>query len=224
MASCYNKSTRRRSVQPSRASSKAHSCSLQTGWATGGPPSGKGGVPLEDRELQERVARVETLLEAMESLPDPNARATAEETVRALVELYGEGLMRITERIVLLAGEDALHALAGDDLVSHLLLLHGLHPVDVEARVAKALEEVRPYLLAHGGNVELLGIDGGKVRLRLEGSCRGCVSSATTLKLAIEEAIAKFAPDLNGIEAEDVAPPRPGPRPVTFVPRSKRVG
>lgn len=185
---------------------------------------------MEDRELHEQVARVETLLEHMESLPDPHARATAEETVRALVELYGEGLSRITEQVVQLAGEDALQVLAADELVSHLLLLHGLHPVAVESRVAQALEEVRPYLRSHSGNVEFLGVAEGKARLRLEGSCRGCPSSAITLKLAIEEAIAKFAPDLNGIETEDAldtAPPRsarPGSSPVTFVPRPKRAG
>lgn len=176
---------------------------------------------MEDRELQERVARVETLLDEMESLPDPHARATAEETVRALVELYGEGLARMMERIVQLGCEGLPRALAADELVSHLLLLHGLHPDDVESRVARALDDVRPYLLAHGGNVEFLGIDGGKARLRLEGSCRGCLSSAVTLKRAIEDAIARFAPDLNGIEAEDAAPPSPGPSPVTFVPRSR---
>ncbi|HEX8034547.1 MAG TPA: NifU family protein [Ktedonobacterales bacterium] len=171
--------------------------------------------------MQARVARVETLLEEVESLPDRNARATAEETVRAVVDLYGEGLARIMELVAELGGEDALHALAADDLVSHLLLLHGLHPIDVETRVARALEGVRPYLRSHGGNVELLGIDEGVARLRLQGSCNGCPSSTITLKLAIEEAITKVAPDLNGIEAEGAATSRPSP--VTFVPRSARL-
>lgn len=182
---------------------------------------------MEDRDIQERVARVETLLDELETLPDPHAKATAEEAVRAVVELYGEGLARATETVARLGGADALHALAADELVSHLLLLHGLHPDTVESRVARALEEVRPYLQSHGGNVEFLGVAEGKARLRLEGSCRGCPSSAITLKLAIEEAIAKFAPDLDGIEAEDAVPPRrarPGSSPVTFVPRSKRAG
>jgi Fe-S cluster biogenesis protein NfuA/nitrite reductase/ring-hydroxylating ferredoxin subunit len=110
-------------------------------------------------------------------------------------------------------GERAFKAFAEDELVSHLLLLHGLHPLDVETRVVRALEEVRPYLQSHGGNVELLGIEGGVARVRMEGSCDGCPSSAVTLKLAIEEAVLKAAPDLEGIEAEGVteAPPKPAP-------------
>jgi Fe-S cluster biogenesis protein NfuA/nitrite reductase/ring-hydroxylating ferredoxin subunit len=107
-------------------------------------------------------------------------------------------------------------AFAEDELVSHLLLLHGLHPIDMETRVVKALEEVRPYLQSHGGNVELLGVEGGVARLRMQGSCNGCPSSAMTLKLAIEEAVQKAAPDLLGIEAEGVEEPPPKPA-TTFV-------
>jgi Fe-S cluster biogenesis protein NfuA len=98
-------------------------------------------------------------------------------------------------------------ALAGDDVVAHLLLLHGLHPVPLEARVRGALAEVRPYLESHGGNVELLGVDDGVVRLRMQGSCSGCPSSTMTLKLAIEEAIHKAAPDVQDVVAEDEARP-----------------
>jgi Fe-S cluster biogenesis protein NfuA/nitrite reductase/ring-hydroxylating ferredoxin subunit len=165
---------------------------------------------LDDRELQERVARIETLLGEIEALKDPNARAKAAEVVQVLLELYGEGLARMMEVVV--QGEESertFEAFAGDELVSHLLLLHGLHPLDVETRVIKALEEVRPYLQSHGGNVELLGVEGGVARLRMEGSCDGCPSSAMTLKLAIEEAVQKAAPDLEGIEAEGVAEPEP---------------
>src|SRR5215218_6727441 len=168
---------------------------------------------LDDQGLQERAARMETLLGEIESLQDPNARTKAAELVQVLLELYGEGLARMME--VVAEGEEReriFEALAGDELVSHLLLLHGLHPLDVETRVIRALEEVRPYLQSHGGNVELLGIEGGVARVRMQGSCSGCPSSTMTLKLAIEEAIQKAAPDLEGIEAEGVVEePKPAP-------------
>jgi Fe-S cluster biogenesis protein NfuA/nitrite reductase/ring-hydroxylating ferredoxin subunit len=170
---------------------------------------------LDDRGLQERVARVETLLGEIEALEDPKARSKAAEMVRVLLELYGEGLARMMETVA--EGEErerTFEAFARDELVSHLLLLHGLHPLDVESRVVRALEEVRPYLQSHGGNVELLGVEGGVARLRMQGSCDGCPSSAMTLKLAIEEAVQKAAPDLEGIEAEGVAEPKPA---TTFV-------
>ena len=169
---------------------------------------------LDDQGLQERVARMETLLGEIESLTDPNARSKAAEMAQVLLELYGEGLARMMEVVARGAeGERAFKVFAEDELISHLLLLHGLHPLDVEARVVRALEEVRPYLQSHGGNVELLGIEEGVARVRMEGSCDGCPSSAVTLKLAIEEAVLKAAPDLEGIEAEGVteAPPKPAP-------------
>lgn len=169
-------------------------------------------MPLEDQELQERVAKMETLLEEVEALEDPHARAKAAEVVGLLLDLYGDGLARMMEEVA--RGEDrqrAFEAFTQDELVSHLLLLHGLHPLDLEERVLGALEEVRPYLGSHGGDVELLGIEGGVARLRLQGSCDGCPSSAVTLKLAIEEAIQKAAPELEGVEAEGVSEPEPAP-------------
>ena len=167
---------------------------------------------LDDKGLHERVARMETLLGEIETLADPNARAKAAEMVQVLLELYGEGLARMMEAVA--RGEESertFEVFAEDELISHLLLLHGLHPLDVETRVVQALEEVRPYLQSHGGNVELLGIEGGVARVRLQGSCDGCPSSTVTLKLAIEEAVMKAAPDLEGIEAEGVTEPRPAP-------------
>jgi Fe-S cluster biogenesis protein NfuA/nitrite reductase/ring-hydroxylating ferredoxin subunit len=167
---------------------------------------------LDDQGLQERVARIETLLGEIEALTDPNARSKAAEMAQVLLELYGEGLARMMEVVAQGAeGEKAFEAFAEDELISHLLLLHGLHPLDVETRVVRALEEVRPYLQSHGGDVELLGIEGGVARVRMEGSCDGCPSSAVTLKLAIEEAVLKAAPDLEGIEAEGVTEPKPAP-------------
>jgi Fe-S cluster biogenesis protein NfuA len=151
---------------------------------------------VNDAAVAERVARVEGLLAEIED--DPPALAAVE----ALVELYGGGLRRIAARV----GADTL---AGDELVAQLLLVHDLHPDDVEARVARALDEVRPYLGSHGGDVELLGVEGGVAHVRLRGTCDGCPSSAATLTYAIEEAIARAAPELDGVEAEGASEPAP---------------
>jgi Fe-S cluster biogenesis protein NfuA/nitrite reductase/ring-hydroxylating ferredoxin subunit len=150
---------------------------------------------VEDHEL---IGRVEGLLGELESLPDARARDTALETVQAVVELYGAGL----ERIVANVGELQTTLLARDELVAHLLLLHDLHPVGVEERVREALESVRPYLGSHGGDVELLGVADGVARVRMQGSCEGCPASSMTLKLAIEDAVLKAAPDVERVEAD----------------------
>ena len=155
-----------------------------------------------DDAARERIAHVERLLEEIEGITDPAARERSLELAQALLDLYGEGMGRIVG--IVAEGDDGrlAEALAGDELVSHLLLLHGLHPEPLEARVRGALEEVRPYLDSHGGGVELLAVDESAVRLRLEGSCSGCPSSTVTLKLAIEDAIHRAAPEVEEIVAE----------------------
>ena len=157
--------------------------------------------------MPQSMEQVEGLIRRIENLPDPTARAAALALVQALMEFHGAGLERLME-IVAEAGDSGYAVFdnfAADDLVGSLLLLYGLHPLPIETRVTKALEKVRPYLDSHGGNVELLAITDGVVRLRMQGSCKSCPSSAMTLKLAIEEAIYAAAPDVVAIEAEGVA-------------------
>ena len=76
-----------------------------------------------------------------------------------MIELHGAGLERILDKLADAgdAGLALIDALAEDDLVGSILLLHGLHPLDLETRVRQALDKVRPLLRSHGGNVELLG-------------------------------------------------------------------
>jgi Fe-S cluster biogenesis protein NfuA/nitrite reductase/ring-hydroxylating ferredoxin subunit len=161
---------------------------------------------MDDGEARERVAAVEGLLDEVEQLADPAAREVATRLAQALLDLYGEGLARVVEEVAAVDDGTLAAALAGDELVAHLLLLHGLHPVALEDRVRGALEEVGPYLDSHGGGVELLGIDDDVVRLALRGSCSGCPSSTATLKLAIEDAIHKAAPDVAEVVAEGAVP------------------
>jgi Fe-S cluster biogenesis protein NfuA len=91
--------------------------------------------------------------------------------------------------------------------VASLLLLHNLHPEDTETRVQSALERIRPQLAAHGGSATLVGVDDGRVRVRLEATGHGCGSSTPAMKLAVEQAIEEMAPEVRGIEVDEVAPP-----------------
>jgi Fe-S cluster biogenesis protein NfuA/nitrite reductase/ring-hydroxylating ferredoxin subunit len=146
--------------------------------------------------------RIESLIEAS-AAGGPAARTRAEDLVACVSELYGAGLGRVLD-ILRDAGRldgAVLDALAQDELVSGLLLVHDLHPYDVETRIRRALDTVRPYLGSHGGDVEFVGIDDeGVVRLRLLGSCDGCPSSAVTLQLAVEGAVEAAAPETTRIE------------------------
>jgi Fe-S cluster biogenesis protein NfuA/nitrite reductase/ring-hydroxylating ferredoxin subunit len=153
------------------------------------------------------VERVTALTAEVGALADPAARAVAEELAAAVVQLYGEGLERI---VAGLAPADR-SVLVDDGLVASLLLIHGLHPIALQARVQTALEGVRPYMESHGGNVELLEVVDGVARLRLSGSCKGCSASQTTMELAIERALEEVAPDLRGLDVEGVVAPPPRP-------------
>ncbi len=156
------------------------------------------------------VGRVEELTAQLDAIGDPFARSCAEELVGALMGLYGEGLERMFAAIAEEGSEGLRDRLTEDGVVASLMLIHGLYPVALETRVQEALDSVRPYMESHGGNVELLGIEDGVARLRLEGSCDGCPASASTMELAIEQALQEAAPDLEGIDVEGVAaPPAP---------------
>lgn len=73
---------------------------------------------------------------------------------------------------------------------------------DLTARVETALEQIRPYLQADGGNVSLVEItDDNIVKLELHGACKSCSMSMMTMKAGIEESIKRIAPEIKGVEA-----------------------
>jgi len=151
-------------------------------------------------EPEQLIARVQELTGRLEDLDDPACRALAEELTAAVVQMYGAGL----ERIVELADSATRDEMAKDDLVAGLLMIHDLYPVPIEERVMQALDTVRPYMESHGGNVELLGIEDGVAKLRLEGSCKSCRASSSTLELAVRQALETAAPDLEGMDVEGI--------------------
>jgi Fe-S cluster biogenesis protein NfuA len=66
--------------------------------------------------------------------------------------------------------------------------------------IEKVLDELRPYLMADGGNVELVEVEGPVVRLRLQGACGSCPSSAMTLRMGIERKLKEAIPEIAEIE------------------------
>jgi Fe-S cluster biogenesis protein NfuA len=163
-------------------------------------------MATEQHAPEELVERVQELLGSLDEIADPVAQQRVQELIGTVLELYGAGLERVLG-IVDDAGDSALpirQALLDDGVVSSLLLIHGLYPISLEERVVEALDSVRPFLASHGGDVELLGVDDGIARLKLDGSCNGCPASAATLENALKEAIDATAPDLLGLEVEGV--------------------
>lgn len=161
----------------------------------------------QTESFETRISRIEALVEAIEKSADADAREKTREVVGTLLELHGAGLKRIFELLSTVEdpGKTVLDRCLEDDLVRSLLLLHELHPENLEQRVREALARVRPYLQSHGGDVELLEVSPAGVRLRMEGSCQGCPSSAVTMRDTIERAVYEVAPDAAPIEVEGLS-------------------
>ncbi|CAN5364761.1 NifU family protein [soil metagenome] len=174
----------------------------------------------DSREFQTRMQRLDEMLQEATAQADPASQARLQEVSASLLEMHRAGLERIVELLNKAgdSGEAILNSCSRDELVSGLLVLHGLHPLDLEARVRRALEKVAPYAASHGGNVDLVSVsEDGVVRLRLEGSCHGCPSSRVTLQSSIEQEIYAAAPEIVSIECEGLVEAAP-PQPSGFVP------
>jgi Fe-S cluster biogenesis protein NfuA len=149
------------------------------------------------------------LVSELRSSAQPATWALAEEALGLVAKLYGGALDRILEILVNAEAAPLLAEIVHDELVSSLLVLHGLHPDDLPTRVQNALDSVRPYLESHGGDVELIAVipSEGIVKVRLLGSCDGCPSSSVTLKLSVEQAIHEAAPEIIDIQVEGYVEP-----------------
>jgi Fe-S cluster biogenesis protein NfuA len=152
---------------------------------------------LADSEIERRLARLDDLLGQLEQIPGV-AASIGLEAARGLAEVYGEALARLMDH---LAGvPSARDAAAADDLIGHLLVLHGIHPQPVEERVARALD---------GLDVQLVGIADGIARVELSG--HGCPSSAGALELAVRETVLAVAPELRDVRPVRAAAARTAP-------------
>ncbi len=165
--------------------------------------------PLLDR-LEELLAEVEAL--------DESVQSRVFELLDGVDALHRLAVTRLADAL-----DGDLERLRGSDpAVAWLFEAYGVGVDDAQAADA-ALEQIRPYIHEHGGEVEVLGVEHGVVRVRLTGACSGCTSAADTLRHGVEEALRENLP---GFVAMDVAPdsgaaahPPPGPVLLQIQPR-----
>ncbi|MEP0366163.1 MAG: NifU family protein [Cyclobacteriaceae bacterium] len=79
--------------------------------------------------------------------------------------------------------------------------------MDLIDQIEAALQNIRPYLEADGGDVKVLEVTNGVVKLELLGNCGSCPMSTMTLKAGVEEAIKRAVPEIKSVEAVNITSP-----------------
>lgn len=158
----------------------------------------------DSRDFRGDIQRIGGLVQEIEAIADPAVRAATNDLVQSLMDLHGAALEKALE-IVAETGEPGMSIidrLGRDSLVSSVLILYGLHPQDFESRVVKAVERVRSHLRKQGCEVELIGVNDGAIRLRVETGSHTCGSTAKTVQATLEGAMYDAAPDLTSLVIE----------------------
>ncbi len=145
----------------------------------------------------DELARLESLAQAWE----PGQQAVLSALKTGIEELNAEAFRRFIRGIKLdPAAVPALRQAVTDPFVYQVLLFHGLVKEPLESRVRRALDEVRPSLKEHGGDVELVAVKlPDTVEVRLVGSCQSCPSSGETLSEGVEKSIKALCPEITTV-------------------------
>ncbi len=147
-----------------------------------GPTRDEPGFDALSEALDEAAAGVREL--------EPAARQRAEQLRHAVEALHGSGINAIVHKLRGdHRGRELLFGLADDPVVRLLFSVHGiLQPTPVTESL-RALEKVRPYLRAHGGDAELVRVDGDTAFLRVSGTCNSRALAGVTLREVVKEAL-----------------------------------
>ncbi len=160
----------------------------------------------EEVRSQEWIDRIEELVHRAESVEDPKLRGIAVDLLQAVLAFHAAGLERILEIAAASGplGEEIIDRVAADDLAGSLLLLHGLHPDDLETRLNRAVEKLQVMLGSRGATVALVAIEENTVRLRVD---TNRVWSGAPVKASVEAAIYQAAPEIANVIVEGFREP-----------------
>ena len=160
---------------------------------------------IEEQLVHKQAQEIERLIREVEAITEPRLREKIVTLVQSLLGFHAAGIERLMQ-IIATEGEGSgslQDKVAGDRLVSSLLLRYGVHPSSVEARVEQAVDRLRSDPALNAGTLEVVGISDEVVRLRLAYDQQRCHSSKQMLRTAIEEALYEAAPDLAEIQFID---------------------
>jgi Fe-S cluster biogenesis protein NfuA len=151
--------------------------------------------------FREKIRRLGELVAGLDSLPG-DKNAAARELVQLLLDVHGTALQRMMEIVFDSgpAGEAIILKTGEDPIVRHLLLLHSLHPEELDSRVMKALDAARPKLRKLNSEVELVSLSEGVVQVKVNTSGHTCGSTVGTVKTLLEECIYDQAPDVESLQ------------------------
>ncbi|WP_397448600.1 hypothetical protein [Pseudomonas sp. NA-150] len=161
---------------------------------------------FRQQELDEQVARLQTLLSALDQLADPAARNAAQELLRVVIRLHSLGLADLLDIVRDTGSQPAdtlLPRFTANPRVRGLLLLHDLHPEDLETRARKAVERLHPHLGVKNVRADLIGVEGKVVRIRVSATDpNGVLPTAAVLRQEIEEVLLEMVPDADELVIE----------------------
>lgn len=163
-------------------------------------------MPEGETSLEEVVSRIQHLIGVIEGYSDPTIKRTAFDLLDWLDVLHREALERLSSGLRSVGYYDKA---LDDPVVAHVMAIYGLVDVaDPEALVEEALDEIRPYVNSHGGEMAVSKIESGVVSVKMMGACSGCPSSVVTLTQSFERAVRSRWPGLVRIQVEDESDPR----------------
>lgn len=157
-------------------------------------------------EFQNRAAALEEQVRLVEGCSDPATRAAALALLRSVMELHQEALAHILAVIKNANAAGMLDALVSDPLVSNILLLHDLHPWELQERITAAIAALQPKLTRYGATARVTRIgEDQTVYLHLDIDAH-CGSTAETLKSMVERELLDAAPDATIVVEAPSAP------------------
>jgi len=144
---------------------------------------------LDDPEVRALLGALNDQLDQLEAMPGPVSELGLT-VVAGVAEIYGQALIRTLE----LADPAAVERMLDDELLAHLLALHGIHPESVEKRLTRVIDELRAAVSDQGGTVELDRLDETVAVVRVALGARA--SRSADVEHTVRRAVMTAVPEL----------------------------
>jgi Fe-S cluster biogenesis protein NfuA len=147
---------------------------------------------LDDPAVRALLAALNDQLDQLEAMPGPVSELGLT-VVAGVAEIYGQALIRTLE----LADPAAVERMLDDELIAHLLALHGIHPESVEKRLTRVIDELRAAVSDQGGTVELDRLDETVAVVRVALGARA--SRSADVEHTVRRAVMTAVPELANV-------------------------